>query len=109
MKPPPVSAQRTKWLNMEAQDTLDLHGMTELEARTALTGFIQSMMRRGLRKGLIIHGKGRHSSEGSILAPMVRQFLEGTNKVGQFGHPKARGWRKGSHLDFYYGLIDKQP
>ena len=96
LRPPPVSESRSKWLNKKPQDTLDLHGMTEQEGKEALARFIQSMIRRGLRKGLVIHGKGLHSSDASILAPMVRQFLESSKKVGQFGHPNNRDGGKGA-------------
>ncbi len=81
---PPVSEGRSVWLRRPHQDTLDLHGHTEAEARAMITGFITSMRRRNLRKGLIILGKGLHSHEGSVLKPLVREFLEQSSDVGEF-------------------------
>jgi DNA-nicking Smr family endonuclease len=86
----PVSEGRSIWLRRPPQDVLDLHGFRGLEAREELTRFVHSMRRRGLRKGLVIHGKGNHSAEGSVLAPLVREFLEMSPDIGEFG----RGVRK---------------
>ncbi len=81
----PVSGGRSIWLRRSHQDILDLHGMTGLEAREEIARFIRSMRRRGLRKGLVIHGKGLHSADGSVLAPLVRNYLEMSTEIGEFG------------------------
>ena len=47
--------RRGHWI---AQDELDLHGFTRLEARELLVEFLARCLRRGLRCVRIIHGKG---------------------------------------------------
>ncbi len=68
------------------QDTIDLHGLTQEEARKALDAFVANARRRGLQKILIIHGKGLHSedSEG-VLGSVVRKFIESDARLGASG------------------------
>ncbi|OQX29595.1 MAG: hypothetical protein B0D92_02865 [Spirochaeta sp. LUC14_002_19_P3] len=95
----PVSAGSSVWRKRLHQDTLDLHGLSRREAEMALERFIQSMRRRGLKKGLIIHGKGLHSMGDSKLAPMVRGWLERSKEVGQSG--RAPGKHGGSGATWF--------
>ena len=73
----------------DPQAVLDLHGMNSREAEQALERFILAARRRGLRKVLIVHGKGHHSSGEPILQGVVRDFLEKCRYTGAFG-PAAR-------------------
>lgn len=84
--PKPLRTPRSVRNRMKPQVTLDLHGMTEKEARQELTRFIRSMKRKGLQKGLIIHGKGLHSESGGVLKKMVKNFLEMSGDIGEFRH-----------------------
>jgi len=93
---PPVSEGSSIWLKRAPQDVLDLHGLTGKEARDAMAAFIHSMRRRGLRKGLIIHGKGLHSADGSVLAPLVRNYLELSRDVGEIGRAARRDGGSGA-------------
>jgi hypothetical protein len=93
---PPVSGGRSIWLRRDPQDVLDLHGLTGREAEEALRRFIGSMRNRGLRKGLIIHGKGLHSADGSVLAPLVRTFLEKSAEIGEFGRASRKDGGSGA-------------
>ena len=86
----PVSTGRSVWGRREHQDTLDLHGLKSDEARKEIARFISGMRRRGLRKGLIIHGKGLHSPEGSVLKPLVREYLESSKEIGEFGNANRK-------------------
>ncbi|MCQ2580242.1 MAG: Smr/MutS family protein [Treponemataceae bacterium] len=72
---------------MPAEASLDLHGMTRDEAWITMDAFITSCQKRGLRKVLIIHGKGNHSSENPILSGVVRNFIERDYRLGASGHP----------------------
>ncbi|MCG8453339.1 MAG: Smr/MutS family protein [Spirochaetales bacterium] len=83
-KVPPKSEGTSIWYRRPHQDTLDLHGLTAQEAQSALHAFIASMRRRGLRKGLVIHGKGKHSPSGSVLKPFVEEYLLSSKEVGDF-------------------------
>lgn len=72
---------------LQPQDTIDLHGLTQDEARKALDDFVANSKRRGLRKILVIHGKGIHSGAGDgVLSGLVRKFIESDKRLGQFGH-----------------------
>ncbi len=93
---PPVSEGRSIWLRRPIQDTLDLHGLNGTEAREALGGFIRSMRRRKLRKALVIHGKGLHSPDGSVLAPLVREYMEMSVEIGEFGRAGRRDGGSGA-------------
>ncbi len=93
---PPVSEGRSVWLRRAHQDTLDLHGLNGSEARGAIERFIRSMRSKNLRKGLIIHGKGLHSQDGSVLQPLVRDFLEQSNEVGEFGKASRKDGGSGA-------------
>jgi len=92
----PVSEGRSIWLRRPPQDVLDLHGFRGLEAREELTQFVNSMRRRGLRKGLVIHGKGNHSTEGSVLAPLVKKYLEMSSEIGEFGRAARKDGGNGA-------------
>lgn len=93
---PPVSGGKSIWIKRAPQDVLDLHGQTGREARESMAGFIRSMYHRGLRKGLVIHGKGLHSAEGSVLAPLVREYLEMSREVGEFGRAARKDGGSGA-------------
>lgn len=87
---------RVNWRREAHQNVLDLHGMTEKEARKEIGFFIDSMRRRGLRKGLIIHGKGLHSGGRAILGSVVRDCLESSSEVGEFRRAKAKNGGSGA-------------
>ncbi len=58
-------------LAIEAE--LDLHGMTRLEARQALSEFLHHCRGRGCRCVRIIHGKGRGSHQKK---PILKQYVD---------------------------------
>lgn len=79
---------RKKMRALKPQSEIDLHGMTCEEAESALNIFFEKSKKNGLKKVLIIHGKGNHSSSGSILAPFVKSYLEKQKYAGETGHSK---------------------
>ena len=82
--PSPVTAKLRKYEPPQAQ--IDLHGMTVEEAQRAAEAFLRESSRRGLRKVLIIHGKGYHSPGGKpVLKKQIRFLLETSPLVGKFG------------------------
>ena len=70
---------------MPCEASIDLHGLTREEADTRLHDFITECIRRGLKKVLIIHGKGNHSDTGPVLSHAVRSFIESDKRLGRFG------------------------
>lgn len=82
---------------MQPEARIDLHGMTREEAWSRLEGFTADCKRRGLKKILIVHGKGNHShGSDPVLGPMVRTFIEQCKDLGSSGHPDARGGGSGA-------------
>ncbi len=81
-------SDREYLINLKPEAVIDLHGLTREEAEEQLNIFIGDCKRRGLKKVLIIHGKGNHSTgSDSILGPMVRLFIENDSRLGTSGHP----------------------
>ncbi|MBR4374602.1 MAG: Smr/MutS family protein [Treponema sp.] len=87
-------AEKSKMENREYLRTMapeariDLHGLTRDEAWTRLEGFVADSIRRGLKKILIVHGKGNHThGSDPVLGPMVRTFIEQNKNLGTSGHP----------------------
>ena len=57
----------------------------------ALNSFITDCKRRGLKKVMIIHGKGIHTSgTDPVLGKLVRSFIERDKRCGTSGHPKNK-------------------
>jgi DNA-nicking Smr family endonuclease len=83
-------------MNQEPQATLDLHGMNSREAEQALENFVFTCRRRGLRKVLIVHGKGHHSQGEPVLQGVVRRYLEKSPYTGAFGSADRKHGGRGA-------------
>jgi DNA-nicking Smr family endonuclease len=58
------------------QAHLDLHGMTQADAKEALTAFILESVRKGRRAVLVVHGRGLRSPGGqAVLKHATAQWL----------------------------------
>jgi DNA-nicking Smr family endonuclease len=77
--------ERRRLRAMRPDATCDLHGLTREDAWARLESFFSDCHRRGLRKALIIHGKGNHSAEDPVLRQMVKLFLERCPYAGESG------------------------
>lgn len=78
-------------LNMKPEARLDLHGLHQNEAQVKLDSFITDCCRKGLRKVIIIHGKGIHTTgTDPVLGELVRKFIEHDKRCGSSGHPKTK-------------------
>ncbi len=75
--------------NIPIDATIDLHSFTQEDAWRHLDIFVRSSKQKGLKKILIIHGKGIHSSDDPVLGRMVKTFIEQSSMLGASGHPKA--------------------
>lgn len=80
---PAERAAELRRLKPEAE--LDLHGLRAEQVAPALERFVSASRRQGLRKVLIIHGKGRHSQGEPVLQRLVREYLERSPHAGAFG------------------------
>lgn len=59
----------------EIEARLDLHGMTQMRAHRALTGFLHRAQHDGLTFVLVITGKGRSGGESGVLRRQVPEWL----------------------------------
>jgi len=59
----------------EIEARLDLHGMTQMRAHRALTGFLHRAHHDGLTFVLVITGKGRSGGESGVLRRHVPEWL----------------------------------
>ncbi|MFP4562534.1 MAG: Smr/MutS family protein [Spirochaetia bacterium] len=84
------AARRAELRRMEPEDSIDLHGMTAEEAVRTLAGFLETSRKRGLRKVLVIHGRGLHSRESPVLPGRVRDFLKRSAVTGEYGYADKR-------------------
>ncbi len=93
-----ITHTRKKELSrMEPQDSLDLHGWSGKEALAELEAFLKKSKRRGLKKVVIVHGKGLHSPGGeSVLRPLVKQYLQKSTLVRDFGRAPASSGGSGA-------------
>ncbi len=79
--PPPDKAvdpaihKKVRRGRIEIDGTIDLHGMTQSEAREALHGFVMSRSARGARTILVITGKGARVEDDYIAAMSERGIL----------------------------------
>lgn len=78
----------------EIEARLDLHGMTQMRAHRALSGFLHRAHHDGLTFVLVITGKGRSGGESGVLRrqvpewlslPEFRAFVVGSEEAG-IGH-----------------------
>ncbi|GMO20052.1 MAG: Smr/MutS family protein [Treponemataceae bacterium] len=84
---------------MEIDDVVDLHGLTQDEAWSALENFVDRCYRSGDKKILIIHGKGNHSAQGEgegVLKKMVGTFVARSSRIGLSGHPENKDGGSGA-------------
>ena len=74
--------------NMRIEARIDLHGLRQDEAELRLNSFISDCQRKGIRKILIVHGKGIHTTGSDpVLGELVRKFIEHDKRLGMSGHP----------------------
>ncbi|MDR2304010.1 MAG: Smr/MutS family protein [Treponema sp.] len=91
-----IDAERThasknrRYLRAKKADaTLDLHGLSRDDARSALEVFFENSRREAFDKVLIVHGKGNHSSGEAILKRTVQEFIERCPYAGESGQSRA--------------------
>ncbi|MDR2535713.1 MAG: Smr/MutS family protein [Treponema sp.] len=88
--------RRRRLLHKKPDATIDLHGLTQNEAWSALETFFQDSRRRGFEKLHIIHGKGNHSTGEAVLKQTVKRFIETCPFAGENGHGNAASGGSGA-------------
>jgi DNA-nicking Smr family endonuclease len=80
--PPPIDLDhrtRTKLRRgtLEVEARLDLHGLRQAEAQSALVTFLRRAQASGARMAIVVTGKGARSEEGGVLRRLVPLWLQG--------------------------------
>ncbi|MDR1059028.1 MAG: Smr/MutS family protein [Treponema sp.] len=88
--------RRRRLLRKKPDGVIDLHGLTQDEAWTALEDFFGEARQRGFEKLLIIHGKGNHSEGEGVLRDLTRGFIEKCPFAGEMGHNSGAEGGRGS-------------
>lgn len=75
------------------EHTLDLHGLTVDQARSALIDFFAECELDASRYIIIVHGKGYRSKEKPVIKPMINRWLQQAENVLAFhtAQPKDGG------------------
>jgi DNA-nicking Smr family endonuclease len=82
---PEATMRRLRRGHYARRDELDLHGMTQAEARLAILGFLADASHHGLRCVRIVHGKGRGSGDrGPVLKAAVNRWLRRHDAIRAF-------------------------
>ena len=72
---PTRQSSKLKKGHYSIEDTIDLHGMTSLEAKPYLDQFIQECLHAQHRCVRIVHGKGRQTNDQPVIKNKVNQWL----------------------------------
>ena len=84
-------SDRNYLIKMRPEAQIDLHGLHQDEALVRLDSFVSSCKLKGIRKILIIHGKGIHTTgTDPVLGELVRRFIESDKRCGTSGHPRNK-------------------
>lgn len=95
-----ATAKRLRRGRVRIEGRLDLHGMTQMEARPALENFIEAAWRAGKREVLVITGKGTHP-DGSFgvlrtQVPIWLNMLPNRARITAFTYAAAKDGGEGA-------------
>lgn len=82
--------------NKKPDAVVDLHGLTQDEAWTALDDFFRRCRSLGHEKVLVIHGKGNHSGANAVLKEVSRKYIELCPFAGASGRSSASSGGSGA-------------
>ena len=99
-RPEPLSAEdmrrmqaeeRRRLIKMKPEARIDLHGRVAEGVDSELDSFFDDCLRRGIKKVLIVHGKGIHSNGRPVLSSMVKSYLDRCRFAGECGQADKYG------------------
>lgn len=93
---PEKDLTRTGLRKMKPEGVIDLHGLSREDAALGLEIFLRDCHKNGMRKVLVIHGKGNHSAGKAVLPETVRILLEQNPLAGEFGQAKPEDGGSGA-------------
>ena len=79
---------RKRLLRKRADAMIDLHGLDKFQSWSKLETFFENSKNHGLKKLLIIHGKGNHSPGEAVLKDIVKRYIKVCPFAGESGHEK---------------------
>jgi DNA-nicking Smr family endonuclease len=91
---PPTAAKRRNPEKMKVEGTLDLHGFKLDEAIAATDRFIDESVESGLRKVMVVHGKGENGQ--GVLRREIRAHLERHPLTGRMGYGRGSEGGRGA-------------
>jgi DNA-nicking Smr family endonuclease len=96
---PETVLRRLRRGDYRIESEIDLHGLTEIEARAQLREFLREAMARRLRCLRIVHGKGlRSGARGPVLKVAVNALLRRADPVLAFSSAAMRDGGTGATL-----------
>ncbi len=97
--PDALKERRRELLRMKPGRTIDLHGLSVDEAIRSVDAFLKKCKADGVKKVLIIHGKGLHSDSDPILGKMIVRYIQKCRFAGEYGvAPRELGGRGATWL-----------
>jgi DNA-nicking Smr family endonuclease len=84
----PDTRRKLKRGRLDVDARLDLHGMRQAEAHSALNGFLRRAQAEGARIAIVVTGKGETKDGGGVLRRMTPHWLQAPglqDVVGGFG------------------------
>jgi DNA-nicking Smr family endonuclease len=100
---PRAGERRRRLLRQRPDAVIDLHGLTQDEAWTALETFFEDSRLKNFEKVMVIHGKGIHSEREAVLAKISRKFIEACSFAGESGPGSAAEGGRGATWVFLKG------
>jgi len=82
--------QRLHQGEFSVQDYIDLHGMTLIEAKEALSMFLKESIKKRMFCVKVIHGRGLRSPRGPVLKEALKNWLQGTFKKWVLAYSTAK-------------------
>jgi DNA-nicking Smr family endonuclease len=93
---PRTGSRSRRLLRKRPDAVIDLHGLTQAEAWTALETFFEDSRLKKFEKVMVIHGKGIHSEKEAVLAKVFRKFIEACSFAGKSGYGSAAEGGRGA-------------
>lgn len=103
-----MARSRRRRRDLPPDRELDLHGLRGEQAVRRLAQELHAWRVQGVRRALVITGRGMKSEAGPVLAPLVRTWLDG-GEARSLGVKKWKDTHKGGALELTLGWPSDSP